>query len=245
VTTNLLSLANPAHVGHAVTHGASSGQIAGAVVGLAAAGVLAFFAWPVAAGAGVLAITLGALGAAGTVGYGIQAGLFVGKQVDAMRADSVAGHILTAFETVYLGPAVQHAARADEDTTADCAGEHVGWEGSKTVTLGMKPMSRVGDRLECQGKIMEGVETIHVGGDPSQEGNEMEEASDPTVRKFTLGSDVLGLIGAKGVISIGVSALGLVLDYYENPYGDDVGKGQLIHDTPENIKKIIELRRGG
>jgi hypothetical protein len=226
-----MSLEHPAHVGNGVTHGASMGQIALGIGGIAVGAVIAFFCWPEVAGAA--AITAAVVGAAGTVSFSTAIGLFIGKQVDKLSAPSVAGHILTGFPTVFLGPGIKQAARADEDTTADCAGEHVGWEGSDTVFLGVRPMSRIGDRLKCQGKICEGIESVSVGGKPSQEGKELEEATNPIVWGITLFGDILGLPGGKTWVAKGVAAVGTYLDATDNPYGEDVGNAQTLHDTIE------------
>jgi uncharacterized Zn-binding protein involved in type VI secretion len=259
-----MSLVNPAHVGNAVTHGASMGAdllgFAGAAVGL----VIAIAALPeLAAGAAVLAAATpvalaGVLVSAG-IGVGTvttaltvtsfigvvctwgTAGMTAGKYaIDHLSDDAVAGHIVSGFPTVFLGPAVEQAARADDDTKADCHGDAFGWEGSKIVFLGNKPMSRVGDRLKCVGKIMEGIPTVAVGGDPSHEGEDPDEESDTVGYWETLVFDTGGLFGARGAIDAVVAGAGLVLDALDNTVGSWFGEGAL----PKGIKESIKAARG-
>jgi hypothetical protein len=234
-----MTLQHPSRVGHAVTHGAVAGQLS---LGLGGAIIGGAIAVAVAAAAGP-EVALGTLVLAGLGGssYGDEVGQFFGKIVDKLSAPAVAGHVITGFETVHLGPHLQHAARADEDTTADCAGEHVGWEGSDSVFLGSKPMSRVGDRLKCQGKFCEGEETIAVGGTPSQLDKELEEGTNPWVKGLTVGGDIAGLFGGDSILKAfkeplvaldkGSSALGLGLDATGAPGADGYGNAMLGKDT--------------
>lgn len=234
-----MTLANPGHVKNAVTHGASKANLTLGIGGGAIFGVLAFYSLPVtgtaaavAAGTATMTTTTAVIAVGGGVGTGIGWGQWAGAKIDSFSEDVVAGHLTSGFPTVFLGPGIYQAARAAWDTQADCAGNHVGWEGSKTVSLGCKPMSRVDDRLKCQGKIMEGLTTVVVGGDPVHEGDETpEEASNPYVWALGIASDLLGVASADDLPHKVVAGVGLALDWIGSSFGDDVGHGGLLGDA--------------
>lgn len=229
-----MGLQHPAHVGHGVTHSASFGKIALGVTGLVVGAAIAIWAWPVAAIAeGTMTVGGALLGAAGTVSTSLGIGNGLGKLVDKFLGPSVAGHLTSGFPTVLLGPSVKQAARADVDTKADCAGDHVGWEGSDTVSLGNKPMSRVGDRLKCQGKICEGILTVSVGGRPSQQGEKLQEGQNGAVFGLRMLSDSLSLITAKTLLDRALAGLALGLDAVGDERGTDV----------RTVKSVSDIRK--
>ena len=239
-----MSLMSPARVGHGVAHSASGAARAAAMGGIIVGGAIVAYAGPeIAAAGGIMQGAAVATAAAGTAGYVGIAAVFAGKAIDKLLAPSIKGHLVSGFPTVHLGSGKKDAARAAEDTKADCDGEAEGFEGSSTVFLGGKPMSRVGDRLKCAGKIAEGEKSIGVGGAPSQEGKEIEEPPDPFVHYSMLGFDAASVAGARGGVAIGRNLLGLGADAVEHPTADAIGLGNLGVDAPENLGKFTSFLR--
>ncbi len=162
-----------AHVGHGVEHVSDFIPLSLSLVGVVVGGAIA-----VGTG-GSAAVVVGAICAWGGVG------LNVGQMLaEGFKATSIAEHLATGLDTVRLGPALKPAVRAHDDSRPDgCTGDHV-FEGSTSVMLGpeRKPMGRCQDRTSCDGRIVEGIDSIFVGGDSSGEGIELAEHTSTPIR---------------------------------------------------------------
>ena len=213
-----MPLSYASHVDQPVTHSSEAAQLAFGSVGLVSAVWTLFGPGKFITGARVVATLVKfALTAGAREAKGAQ----IGGYVDKFLGASVAGHIVHGNPTVLLGKHIKPAARADEaDTIADCAGEHVGFEGSDTVSIGLKPMSRVGDRLKCDGVICGGLETVLVGGNPSHEGETIEEAKSKALRVLNAvggGLDAAGTAAhGRNAVRVVVKVVGTVAGYEEN-----------------------------
>ncbi len=194
-----------AHVDHGIGHTASAAQIS---LGITFAAVAVVFC---SSGAGTMACIGGAATAGGV-------GMDIGKIVDNFSAPSIDEKLKSGIDSVFLGRAIKNAARAHDDSRGDTHDKRVA-EGSILVMLGkeIRPMSRRQDRLLCGGQIAEGNETILVGGEPSQKGQEISEEDSMAVRimsaVFGIGAglkdlaDPSNLTKLKGAADLGSTAL--------------------------------------
>ncbi len=192
-----------AHVDREVTHSSSTGTLA-----LAAGGILIGVAIVIVAAPEVVTMTV-VLEAASTVGDYAGAGKIIGGLVDSFSAPGRAGELVSGLDSVRLGPNVRQAARVHDDTRASCDNEKPA-EGSRTVMLGPErvPMSRRGDRLECNGLISQGLESLIIGGVPSKQGVQIDE-KDP-LKWLGIGIDILSLPKELGWrLAVGVTQVGL------------------------------------
>lgn len=212
-----------AHVDHPISHSSNIGQLA---LGIGAA-VIATVVVVYSGGTALLAFGP-AMAAAGTVATAGNVGMLGGKVVDAAIGESNECFIATGFPTVLLGEDIKPAARADAPDT-----KTRGWheikvaEGSKTVMLGpeFKPMSRRGDRIDsgCGGKIVDGLHSLLVGGEPSKQGTAISEEDSTALKVLTAIFDIVG--GASTAVKGGaVNAARGALQLGAVPVGGDAGK---------------------
>lgn len=177
-----------AHVDHGITHARTSGQLMLAAGGLALGVVIVISTLPESMTVAFV------LESASTVGLSISDGKIIGGLIDTFQGAGITEVLATGLETVRLGPEVKMAARVHEDTVS--SGDHFSpAEGSKTVFLGpeYKPMSRRGDRMKCNGTITEGLDTVVVGGVPSQQGVAIEEHTPAALKWLSVLGDILSL----------------------------------------------------
>lgn len=103
-------------------------------------------------------------------------GEFVGGFVDPTLPKERDCEIVSGHESVRLGPACAPAARADPDTRIGKPHDgDVMIEGSLTVSIGTRPMSRHRDQASCGGQVSEGLTSVLVGGLPSGQGAVVSE----------------------------------------------------------------------
>lgn len=157
-----MHLEYPAHVDHKVAHTSVAGRIGLTLAG-AAIGAAIVMTGGVAAGAAALILNFATIGR------------FLGDIADHVVLPPGSHTILTGYDRLMLGTQQKHAARANPDTTIDCG--DIGFEGSELVMVGSEfaPMSRREDRDSGNGVIVEGVESIIVGGDPSMKGKDIAD----------------------------------------------------------------------
>jgi hypothetical protein len=231
-----------ARVDDPVTHSSNALQFTLAGIGILCTVTLITIALPeVLAATGVTgAVATGAEAVAGVVNGGLEALSWTkntvtiignvasvldtpAKAIDkAAFAVSASGQIGSGFPRVLLGNQIRAAARAlSEDTKTKTCHVDLVFEGSKTVMLGanVAPMSRRTDRTKCGGKIANGLETVLVGGPPSEEGVSVSEADGAWLARLKILSDALGgvkdglkVLSAKGTtaekVLAGISATG-------------------------------------
>ncbi len=198
-----------AHVDRGITHSSTKGQITLGVGGLVIGVAIVLVTLPESV---TLAVVLEG---ASTAGLALGDGKIAGGLIDGFIGGSVTEWLVSGLDTVRLGPAVKQAARVHPDTVS--SGDHANpAEGSKTVLLGpeFRPMSRRGDRMTCGGTITEGLDSVVVGGLPSQQGVPIEEQDPALLKGLSVLGDVLTLeksFGWKlalGVVSVGAEVTG-------------------------------------
>jgi uncharacterized Zn-binding protein involved in type VI secretion len=219
-----MSLQYAAHVDHPISHHSENVQLTVAAIGILA--TVTIIATGGTAGLVVIAST--------ATGLGIDAAAVADK---AMPMESDAGQIATGFEKVLLGNAIKPAARANSDDSKSkiC---HVAkmFEGSKIVMLGpsLRPMTRRGDRVAepCGGTVADGVHTILVGGNPSREGEPLDEGDSDLLKEVKLLNDVIGGSATivKGSVVQGMTQLGAA------------GLSAAGQEDASNLAKVMSIR---
>lgn len=184
-----------AHVDHPIAHTSEIGRL---TLGLGAVAIAAIVIVGTGGGAAILTFA-----AASTISGAYGVGNTLGTLVDTYVAPASAEcFIQSGIDSVRLGTATRPAARSDHDDTKT-RGRHTNKkmaEGSRIVMLGpeTRPMSRVGDRTECGGKISDGLRSLVVGGVPSKDGVAIEEQSSTSLWAITLAFDLVGAVGTGG-----------------------------------------------
>lgn len=183
-----------AHVDHPIAHSSEIGRL---TLGLGAVAIAAIVIVGTGGGAAILTFA-----AASTISGAYGVGNTLGTLVDTYIAPpSNECFIQSGIDSVRLGTGTKPAARSDHDDT-----KTRGWhtkkmaEGSKIVMLGpeTRPMSRVGDRSECGGKISDGLRSLVVGGVPSKDGVDIDEQTSTSLWAITLAFDLVGAVGTGG-----------------------------------------------
>lgn len=170
-------MAHAAHVEHLVGHRPRTwssilgyaGMVVGTTIAAAAGGVAAAATAALAASGVGLVLAVGLLimamaGASGTIATVTDMSQRAGGLIDG-TAPVAAGKIISGARTVFLGANLRPAANASTSTRVDCHTANVS-QGSQTVHTEGHNASRKGDGTSCGGIIMEGCETVDMGGPP-------------------------------------------------------------------------------
>ncbi|MEA1673572.1 RHS repeat-associated core domain-containing protein [Nitrospirillum sp. BR 11163] len=150
-----------ARLGDPIQHtSALSGFIAGAAIGLGAALAVIAVVGTGGAALGVIAAVGGAMAATG-------GGALLGEALGSTFTDQTGVISPDCSDTVLINDkpaarAIQDAAACSRDGPPD---QHIA-QGSKTVFINGKPAARIGDKLECDGSIMDGSHDVFIGRDP-------------------------------------------------------------------------------
>jgi uncharacterized Zn-binding protein involved in type VI secretion len=171
--------------------GAIGGLIVGLVVGVV---IAALVVATIATGGGALVLlaafctamtALSLLCTCVSLGFGL--GEFLGSLFG-----SISGAIATGSGDTFIGS--KNAARREEDKTT-CHGQPIA-QGSKTVFINDKNAARVGDKVECGGKIHAGCATVGIGGEATEtEASEVPEWLEHAVEVVDKVGVYAGLIG--------------------------------------------------
>lgn len=139
-------------------------------------------------------------------GWG-KVGVFIGSFIDPILPKVRECEIISGYERLRLGPGHAPAARADPDSgVLPHTGDYVK-EGSMTVLIENRPMSRNKDRTSCGGAICEGIPSIFVGGEPSEQGITFVEKDSPELKALNTTFAVLSTAKAvTGLVSAGFEA---------------------------------------
>jgi RHS repeat-associated protein len=143
------------------------GMIGGAMLGLLVGGLL--IAGAVATGGALLAavVVAGCVAGGGLAGGEILKGLARAVGWD----KPITGNIANGSSNVFIGGL--RAARAEIDYVGECNGRPMNHfnksgvliaEGSATVTINYRPAARVTSRLVCGAEILQGIESVYIGG---------------------------------------------------------------------------------
>jgi uncharacterized Zn-binding protein involved in type VI secretion len=146
------------------------GMIGGAILGAVAAALL--IAGGIVTGGALIAVVV-----AGCVAGGGLAGgqLLNGIERAGGLSKPTTGRIANGSGDVFIGG--QRAARAEIDYAGDCNGRPMNHftkskvaiaEGSATVMINFKPAARVTSKLVCGAEILQGIESVFIGG-PTKE----------------------------------------------------------------------------
>ncbi|MDE1150581.1 MAG: DUF6531 domain-containing protein [Azospirillaceae bacterium] len=139
---------------------ALSGFLVGAAIGLGAALAVIAVVGTGGAALGVIAAVGGAMAATG-------GGALLGEALGSTFADQTGVIAPECSDNVLINDkpaarAVQDAAACSRDGPPD---QHIA-QGSKTVFINGKPAARIGDKLECDGSIMDGSHDVFIGREP-------------------------------------------------------------------------------
>ncbi|MEE3627464.1 RHS repeat-associated core domain-containing protein [Nitrospirillum sp. BR 11752] len=175
---------------------ALSGFITGAAIGLGAALAVIAVVGTGGAALGVIAAVGGAMAATG-------GGALLGEALGSTFTDKTGEIAPDCSSNVLIND--KPAARAIQDAAA-CSrdgppNQHIA-QGSKTVFINGKPAARIGDKLECDGSIMDGSHDVFIGRDPGtymEIHGEVPDWANTLAEVLMIGGTVLGLgAGAAG-----------------------------------------------
>ena len=176
-----------AHVENPISHSTEWKRYTLAATGV----VVATFATIMTGGGTILvmsaAVTWGAIGKD------------VGELADKWGPPVVGGDkIKSGNQTLFLGVGIRAAARAQSDDTKVTCHDKPILEGSTTVVLGpdFKPLARRQDRTKCSGLIADGLQSVLVGGVPSERGTEIREEDSAGMKLLGRTLNVLGILTA-------------------------------------------------
>jgi RHS repeat-associated protein len=236
------------------------GMIGGAILGAVAAGLL--IAGGVVTGGALIAVVV-----AGCVAGGGLAGgqLLNGIQRAGGLDKPITGNIANGSSNVFIGGLA--AARAEIDFVGECNGRPMNHttkdkvliaEGSSTVMINFKPAARVTNRLVCGAEILQGIESVYIGG-PNSVNKDMPIEDNEELLKTGLmvlggaaliGGGVLAAMagGAAAVaLYIGRVAVGVAVDQVKSTLlgwvGDRIGPGWA--EILEGATGLLSLGLGG
>ena len=182
--------------------GMAIGGLIGAVIGyiVLAAAIAAIAAATVLTGGLVLGLVIAAFFAVGTTAGLMAVGAKIGKRHSNKHlGGGKCGKITSGAARTFIEN--ERAARASVDKTDH--GDNKIAQGSKTVYVEGKPLSREGDKIKCGGKVIHGCNYTKVGGEPT-EAEEIEDESQPSEHVI----NVLEKISAVGLYGAAALELG-------------------------------------
>lgn len=229
-----------ARVGSHINHKSEAGRIGLGLAGIVIGVVLV--TGSVATGGALVVVVVGSAATYGSIGMDI------GKIVDNMAPPVVtADHFIgTGVDSVRLGKGIWPAARADSDDTKDAKDGEKMFEGSLIVLIGedFKPLVRRQDKVLCGGSVVEGIDTIIVGGQPSQKGVPLDAKDSAFLKVLTWSIFVAGL--GKGIAKVSTAKDGERLKEVLSPLLSVTQKSLELageKDVSGGIKKVKTVQK--